>query len=40
LSDNDRPGRPDLNVVDRGVRKKNDRGEREAYQDERDPPAY
>jgi excisionase family DNA binding protein len=29
-----------LNVADRGVRKMIDRGEREAYQDERDPPAY
>jgi excisionase family DNA binding protein len=29
-----------LNVADRGVRKVIDRGELEAYRDERDPPAY
>jgi excisionase family DNA binding protein len=29
-----------LNVADRGVRKMIDRGELEAYQAERDPPAY
>jgi hypothetical protein len=29
-----------LMVTDRGVRKMIDRGELEAYQDERDPPAY
>jgi excisionase family DNA binding protein len=29
-----------LKVTDRGVRKMINRGELEAYQDERDPPAY
>ena len=29
-----------LRMSDRGVRKMIDRGELEAYQDERDPPAY
>ena len=29
-----------INVVDPGVRKTINRGELEAYQDQRDPPAY